>query len=142
MSAIELKESATTIRPADEASADYHSQREVKPADAGSIVLVWRNALSRECLARRLETHNPALSILAFDSLHEAKAAATQQPELAAILLVIGQRSATDQTTRTELQEFASYFERVPLILVADTAGPAEILSALEGGAKGYVSTS
>ena len=142
MSAIELRESSTTIRPAYETFADHYSQRQVKrAADAGSILLVQRNFLSCECLARSLESYNPALSILAVDSLHEAKAAANRQPEIAAILLVVGHRSATDQTTRTELWEFVSCFEGVPLILVADAAGPAEILAALEGGAKGYVST-
>jgi DNA-binding NarL/FixJ family response regulator len=123
MSASEPRESSTPIR------------------HAGSIVLVQRNSLSRECLARSLVAYNPALSILTVDSLHEAKVVANRQSEIAAILLVVGHRSATDQTTQIELKEFASCFEGAPLILVADAAGPAEILAALEGGAKGYVST-
>ena len=126
MSAIELRESPTTIKPTYETFADHYSQREVKrAADAGSILLVQRNFLSRECLARSLESYNPALTILAVDSLQEAKSAANRQPEIAAILLVIGHRSATDQKTQIELKEFASCFEGAPLILVADAAGPA-----------------
>jgi DNA-binding NarL/FixJ family response regulator len=106
----------------------------------GQIVVVHRRAMDRECLARSLQEHNPALDIAAVGSLDEVKAMG--QPDPAAILLVLSDRAATESTAQAEMHAFASQYGGVPVVVLADAAGPAEILAALDAGAKGYVSTS
>jgi DNA-binding NarL/FixJ family response regulator len=107
----------------------------------GPVVIVHQRALDRECLAQGLRAHNPTLEITAVGSLDEARSFAAQSRP-AAILLILGDRSATDQRVRTELQDGLVELEGIPLIVLADAEGPAEILAALEAGARGYVSTS
>jgi DNA-binding NarL/FixJ family response regulator len=107
----------------------------------GPLVIVHKRALNRECLARSLYRHNPALGIVAVGSLEELRAL-PHQAEPSAVLLVLGERKATDATTREELKEFVLEFGEIPVILLADVDAPAEILAALEGGAKGFIPTS
>src|SRR4051812_21679035 len=58
------------------------------------------------------------------------------------ILLVICDRTASDPSYQAELQDLASRHGGVPVIVVADGEGPADILAALDGGAQGYIPTS
>jgi len=106
----------------------------------GPVVIVHRRALDRECLVHSLHGHNPTLSIVAVGSLEELRVL-PRKAEPSAVLLVLGERKATDATTRQELNEFALEFGEVPVVLLADADAPAEILAALEGGAKGFIPT-
>jgi DNA-binding NarL/FixJ family response regulator len=110
-------------------------------AGAGPVVLVHRRALDRECLAGGLQAYNPKLDILAVASLDQlGDMPGEAQP--AVILLVLGDRKVTEASTEAELQDCGSRFSGIPVVLVADADGPAEILAALDGGAQGYVPTS
>jgi DNA-binding NarL/FixJ family response regulator len=106
----------------------------------GPVVIVHRRALGRECLARSLQEYNPALAILAVGSVEQVTTV-SGQTRPSAILLILGDRKATDPTTRAELKDFVSQFGDVPVVVVADADGPAEMLAALDGGAKGYITT-
>lgn len=108
------------------------------PGD-GLIMIVHQRALHRECLARSLQAYNRALALTAVGTVEEAKAVA-ERSDLAAILLIIGDRTSTDHI-QSDLQEFVSQFDDVPVVLVADSDEPSAILAALDGGAKAYVST-
>ena len=59
-----------------------------------------------------------------------------------AILMVLGARKVSDQGVRAELSHFVSQVGAVPVIVVANSDEPAEILAALESGARGYIPTS
>jgi DNA-binding NarL/FixJ family response regulator len=107
---------------------------------SGQVVIVHRRAMDRECLVRGLQEHNPALAIVAVGSLDEVKTPGQSDP--AAILLVLSDRTAADPTVQAELHAFASQHGGVPLVVLADADGPAEILAAIDAGARGYVSTS
>lgn len=107
----------------------------------GPVVIVHRRALDRECLARSLQEHTPALGIVVVGSLEEFRAL-PRQAEPSAILFVLGERRATDTTTREELNELVAEFGAIPVILLAEMDDPAEILAALDGGAKGFIPTS
>jgi DNA-binding NarL/FixJ family response regulator len=64
------------------------------------------------------------------------------EAEASAILVILGGRKVTDPTVRAELQQFVSEVGTVPVIVVAESDTPAEILAALESGARGYIPTS
>jgi DNA-binding NarL/FixJ family response regulator len=108
---------------------------------AGPVVIVHRRALDRECLARGLQAYNPRLDILAVASLDEL-GAMPGEARPAVILLVLGDRKVSEPSTQAELRDCGSRFSGIPVVLVADEDGPAEILAALDGGAQGYVPTS
>jgi DNA-binding NarL/FixJ family response regulator len=105
------------------------------------VVVVDKRALERECLARGLVEHNPALNITAVGSLEEFQDL-PKKADTSAILIVLGARKVTDQGVRTELSQFVSDVDAIPVIVLADSDEPAEILAALESGARGYIPTS
>jgi DNA-binding NarL/FixJ family response regulator len=105
------------------------------------VVIVDKRALERECLARGLLEHNPTLNITAVGSLDEFQQMPSEA-EASAILVILGGRKVTDPTVRAELQQFVSEVGTVPVIVVAESDTPAEILAALESGARGYIPTS
>jgi DNA-binding NarL/FixJ family response regulator len=105
------------------------------------VVIVDKRALERECLARSLLEHAPAFTISAVGSLDEFQKLPPES-EASVILVVLGGRKLTDQNVRAELTQFVTDVGNIPVIVVADSDEPAEILAALESGAKGYIPTS
>jgi DNA-binding NarL/FixJ family response regulator len=105
------------------------------------VVIIDKRALERECLARGLEEHNPTLSVTAVGSLDEFHSM-PNEAEASVILVTLGARKVSDQSVRSELSRFISEVGSVPVVVVADSDEPAEILAALESGAQGYIPTS
>jgi DNA-binding NarL/FixJ family response regulator len=105
------------------------------------VVVVDKRALERECLARGLVEHNSILTITTVGSLDELRTT-PNGVDASAILMVLGARKVTDQGVRAELLHFVSQVGAVPVIVVADSDEPGEILAALESGARGYIPTS
>jgi len=105
------------------------------------VAIVDKRALERECLARGLVEHNSTLTIAAVGTLDELRAT-PNGVDASAILMVLGARKVTDQGVRAELVHFVSQVGAVPVIVVADSDEPGEILAALESGARGYIPTS
>src|SRR5690348_12086962 len=100
----------------------------------GPIVIVDRRALDRECLARSLREHNPRFEFRAVESIDELRGV-----EPSALLLILGSRKVTEQSAKEEIAGLVSKFEGIPVIVIADSDDPVQILSALESGARGYI---
>ena len=107
----------------------------------GLVMIVDKRALERECLARGLVEHNPTLRVSAVGSLDEIQHIAGEA-EPSAILVILGSRKVSDPTSRAELTHFIAEIGAVPVIVVVDSDEPAEVLAALECGARGYIPTS
>jgi DNA-binding NarL/FixJ family response regulator len=107
----------------------------------GLVMIVDKRALERECLARGLVEHNPTLRVSAVGSLDEIQHIAGEA-EPSAILVILGSRKVSDQSVRAELAHFIAEIGDVPVIVVVDSDEPAEVLAALECGARGYIPTS
>jgi DNA-binding NarL/FixJ family response regulator len=105
------------------------------------VVIVDKRALERECLARGIVEHNPALTVTTVSSLDEFQHISSET-EAAAILVVLGGRKASDPCVGAELSQLVENFRGVSVIVVADSDEPSEILAALERGARGYIPTS
>lgn len=81
----------------------------------GLVVIVDKRALERECLARGLIEHNPALRVSAVGSLDEIQHVAGGA-EASAILVILGARKVTDQSVRAELVHLISEVGALSLI--------------------------
>lgn len=107
----------------------------------GLVVIIDKRALERECLARGLVEHNPTLRVRAVGSLDEL-GHSEDASEPSAFLVILGARKVTEQSVRADLLHFVAEVGAVPVIVVADSDEPGEILAALESGARGYIPTS
>ena len=105
------------------------------------VVVVDKRALERECLARGLVEHNPDLKITAVGSLDEFQTTAEGVDVRPLSWSSWEPRKVSDQGVRAELLHFVSQVGAIPVIVVADSDEPAEILAALESGARGYIPT-
>jgi CheY-like chemotaxis protein len=103
------------------------------------VVIVDKRILERECLASSLLAHDPVVRVIAVGSFSELN---DLQDEASAILAILNGNNIADPTVRSELQEFVTAVGNIPVIVVADSEAPADILAALETGARGYIPTS
>jgi DNA-binding NarL/FixJ family response regulator len=111
----------------------------VEEAAIGPIVIVDKRALDRECLARSLREHNPKFEFQTVGSLDELRRQDGTRTTPSALLLILGSRKVTEQSAREEIVSLVSAFKSVPVIVIADSDDPVQILSALESGARGYI---
>ncbi|WP_311029693.1 response regulator transcription factor [Mesorhizobium koreense] len=111
----------------------------MEEAAIGPIVIVDRRALDRECLARSLREHNPTLEFRTVESIEELRRLDGAKAAPSALLLILGSRKVTEQSARDEIVSLVSAFKNIPVIVIADSDDPVQILSALESGARGYI---
>ncbi|AWI60671.1 response regulator transcription factor [Sinorhizobium fredii] len=112
--------------------------RDKLETDSALLVLDSRT-LDRECLAQCLVLHGVGLDVLAFGSVVEWRKAKDLHPPVAAILLNIGSRKVTDPTIAADIAQLATEFSPKPVVVLSDIDELAQILKALECGARGYI---
>jgi DNA-binding NarL/FixJ family response regulator len=104
------------------------------------IVIVDKRALERECLARGLVEYSRILRVSEVESLDEFKR--MPDVEACAVVVSLGGRNVSDEDVRAEMSGFVATVGSIPVIVVAESDDPADILAALECGARGYIPTS
>ncbi|WP_407941302.1 LuxR C-terminal-related transcriptional regulator [Mesorhizobium xinjiangense] len=107
-----------------------------------SLLLIDGRALGRECLAQALITHNIDMHVAAVGSIEEWRMEEDISPPLGAILLNLGGRTVSDDAVTDQIELLASQFPSVPVVILSDTDDLAQILKALEHGARGFIPTS
>ncbi|HEY6631899.1 MAG TPA: response regulator transcription factor [Rhizobiaceae bacterium] len=106
------------------------------------VVIVDKRALERECLARGLvEYSSRTLKVLDVESLDEFKRM-PNEADVCAVVVSLGGRNVSDEDVCAELVDFIAAVGPTPVIVVAESDEPADILATLECGAKGYIPTS
>ncbi|AMX98001.1 response regulator transcription factor [Mesorhizobium sp. M7A.F.Ca.CA.001.09.2.1] len=104
------------------------------------LLILDGRALDRECLASALEDHELGMAVEAKGSIDEWRV--KEGMILAAILFNLGGRKVTDHGIADQIRRISSEFRSVPVVILADTEDLAQILAALECGARGYIPTS
>jgi len=127
--------SAAVLHGADLLTETGHA-KQIKSAN---ITIVDARSLQADCLGRGLIDHNPALSISNVRSL-DALRGMPNRADASAILVVLPQKMS-DHNVRTELSNFVTECGETPVIVVADSDAPTDIIAALESGVRGYVPT-
>jgi|EndMetStandDraft_2_1072991.scaffolds.fasta_scaffold122436_1 DNA-binding NarL/FixJ family response regulator len=123
-------------------SSEVGSQSIARPYLNQSVVaIVDKRVLQRESLACGVIEHNSTLSVSTVASLDELQSLRAET-EVSVVLVVLAGRTLTDQVVRTELAQFVADMGSIPVIVVADSDEPVQILAALECGAKGFIPTS
>ncbi|MCT8999397.1 response regulator transcription factor [Chelativorans intermedius] len=144
----------TSIR-ADERTAtgilsreDYDSgnafcdDRDPEATPEKSLVILDSRTLDRECLTQCLRARGLEMDILAFGSMDEWRARRDALAAPSAVLFNLGGRRCSDPGVAKEIGAVASEFRPAPVVVLADSDELAQILKALECGAKGYIPTS
>ncbi len=82
------------------------------------------------------------MTVAAMGTIEDWRTRQDEYPPLTAILFNLGGRKITEQSIANEIKLISSEFNSVPVIILADTEDLAQILTALECGARGYIPTS
>jgi DNA-binding NarL/FixJ family response regulator len=106
------------------------------------LLILDGRALDRECLASALVDHDLGMAVAAMGSIEEWRVKKGSAPPLVAILFNLGGRKVTDQAATDEIRRISSEFKSIPVVVLADNEELAQILAALESGARGYIPTS
>jgi len=107
-----------------------------------SLVILDMRALDRECLAQSIISHKIGMEVLAFGTIEDWKLRRQDHPPLGAILLNVGSKRITDPAVAAEIKKVATECAATPVIVLADTDELAQIVKALEYGARGYIPSS
>lgn len=108
----------------------------------GTLLILDRRTLERECFAESLLSHNIGMEVLALASVAEWRVEEDFHAPLSVLVLSIGGRRMSDPGCIAELTGLTSEFPGVPVVVLADTDELEQILLALEKGARGYIPTS
>lgn len=105
------------------------------------LLLIDSRALDRECLSRGLAECGRATRIVTVGSLDEWQMRNMQVPP-STVLFMIGGRNASDVDVSAKIRALVERFQTSPIVVGADGDELAELLHALECGARGYIPTS
>lgn len=129
------------------AAIAINSQESVKPIRVVDhppndlLLLIDKRTLDRECLAKALVFHGLGIDVTALDSADDWRMQREPHASLAAIVLNLGGRKVTDVNVANEISRLTAEFKSVPVVILADTDDPKQIVRALECGARGYIPT-
>ena len=107
-----------------------------------ALMILDSRALDRECLTQSLVAHNVGMEVLAFASVDEWRRDNEIYLPIAAILLNVGGRKIDDVGVADAIKKIVAEFQSTPLIVLADSDEPSQILRALDCGARGYIPSS
>ncbi|RTM01453.1 MAG: response regulator transcription factor [Hyphomicrobiales bacterium] len=138
-SAIGLHNLASTNQPEISSNSSTGGKEQV---ERECLLLLDGRALDRECLASALEDRDLGMAVVAMGTIEEWRVNKDSFPTLSAILFNLGGRRVTDHGIADEIRMLSSEFSSTPVILLTDTEDLAQILAALECGARGYIPTS
>ena len=113
-----------------QAAHSRDNSTEIAPA-RGRIVVVSKRVLERECLIGSLLKYDPELSTAAVGSIEEFRQL-PDRSDVRAMLLILGSNKIIGQGFREELMSLVAEVGAVPVIVVADSEEPSEILAALD----------
>ncbi|ENN89730.1 two component transcriptional regulator, LuxR family [Rhizobium freirei PRF 81] len=105
------------------------------------ILLIDSRALDRECLSKSLTECDSALHIVTVGSLDEWHMR-NMEVLPSAVLFMIGGRKVSDADVSAKICALVERFQTSPVIVGADDDELAQLLHALECGARGYIPTS
>ncbi|WP_028750069.1 response regulator transcription factor [Rhizobium leucaenae] len=105
------------------------------------LLLIDARALDRECLSRSLTEYDENMNIVTVGSFEEWQKRRMQN-EPSAILFMIGGRKVSDADVCEKISALAEKFKASPVIVGAESDELAQLLKALECGARGYIPTS
>ena len=107
---------------------------------SGTIVVIEKRALLRECLTRCLEAAlGPA--VISFPCV-ENWIEVMDSWSACVIVLSVGGRSSDAESTQREINLLGRVANQRPIILLSDAEEPSQIVEALRSGTRGYIPTS
>ncbi len=99
------------------------------------LLLIDARALDRECLSRSLTEYDESMNIVTVGSFEEWQKR-RMQSEPSAILFMIGGRKVSDADVSDKISALAERFKASPVIVGAESDELAQLLKALECGAR------
>lgn len=106
------------------------------------LVLLDERTLDRQCLAQCLTSRGIGKDILAYGSIREWKADASEKRGAAVVMLNLGGRKVTDPAVGAEIAALVAEVQPTPVAIMADSSDLVQVVKAFDYGAKAYVPSS
>ncbi len=135
-------ESINGVRMKSNFGGDDHLQGNHSKNHKDYLLVIDPRTLDRECFIKALVDCNLRMGVKAIGSVDEWRKHARMDLPVGAVLLNLGGKKITDPGVADQISRTAAEFKSVPVVIVADTDDLAQILTALECGARGYIPTS
>lgn len=107
-----------------------------------SLVIIDSRALGRQCLTQSLRSSGIRLDVVAVESIDDWRSEEMHHAPPSAILVNVGARKITDPDVGEGVTELVASFRPAPVVVLADRDDLAQMLKALECGARGYIPSS
>lgn len=105
------------------------------------MVLVCKSKLERECLYNSLGMTGLRLPVICYETIAQCEADGAYDAA-AVLLLHTGTRKITDTDVSEEISTIRSDWDPVPIILLSELDEWAQVVHAIELGARGFIPTS
>jgi DNA-binding NarL/FixJ family response regulator len=116
------------------------STQSIANTSTQSIVVIDSRTLFRECLVRCMEVaYGPR--VLAFPSVQSWEEV-IDQTSVCVIVLSMGGKARNAESLQRDIALLSRIAGPIPIVMLADTEEPSQILEALDQGARGYIPTS
>ena len=125
---------------------DAGSFAQSRTSEGGSserlVVIVDKQPLQRECLARALAEYNPALNLATVGSLDGFRNMMRSQADVSAVVVVVLREPYRIRTSVPSCRTSSLKSAQRRLSSSLNSDEPADVLATLECGARGYIPTS
>jgi DNA-binding NarL/FixJ family response regulator len=110
--------------------------------DEPNVLVLDARVLDRECFCGFLRSHEQKFQVTAFGSRQEWLAGGGASRPVSVVILSIGGLKLSEPQIASSIQQAASDFAPVPVVILGDGEELKHILRALECGARGYIPSS
>lgn len=107
-----------------------------------SLIIIDGRALGRQCLTQSLRSSAIQLDIVALESIEAWRNEEVRHAPPGVALINVGARRITDADVCEDIADLVQSFHPAPVVVLADHDELAQILKALECGARGYIPSS
>jgi DNA-binding NarL/FixJ family response regulator len=116
--------------------------RSRQPGKSGSIVLIDRRPLTRQCLSGWLQDGSADLQIISVGSPADLLDASGSLSKPDTIIFSIGAAAVRKPGILGKMILLRRHLSRIPLVLLSDRDDVDDIVEAIEHGVRGYIATS
>lgn len=125
-----------------DANASLAGQKEKQRKRQEFLALIDRRRFERECIVRSIVQSHPRLVVEAYGSVSEWEDALDVETTGTLVLYNVGVQGVSDPAVAEEVRRLVDIAGDTPVVVLGQSEDIAEMIAAIEGGARGYIPSS